>query len=98
MELHLHRPQIEQALGNVCKFHLKLKQQSFLKLVMVIGHKVQVMEQLQLQQLTLLILEYVWQYKIMPKQPLILRLDQIIKGKQLKLKELLNLLQLLLIE
>ena len=98
MEQLQHLPQIELIQENVYRFSLKLKLQFFLKLVMVIGHKVQVMEQLQLQQLTLLILEYVWQYKIMPKQPLILRLDQIIKGKQLKLKELLNLLQLLLIE
>ena len=98
MEQLQHLPQIELIQENVYRFSSKLKLQFFLKLVMVIGHKVQVMEQLQLQQLTLLILEYVWQYKIMPKQRLILRLDQIIKGKQLKLKELLNLLQLLLIE
>jgi hypothetical protein len=59
MEQHLHQQRIERALESVYIFHLMLMQQFFLKLVQVIERKVPIMEQLQLQQLTLPILGYV---------------------------------------
>lgn len=98
MEQLQRRQQIEPTQENVYRFNLKLKLRYVLKLVKVIEHKVQAMEPLQLKQLTLLILVYVLQYMIMPKQQLILLLDQTIRDKQPRLKVHLNLQQLLLIE
>jgi hypothetical protein len=98
MEQLQRRQQIGPTLENVYRFNLKLKLRYVLKLVKVIGHKVQAMVPLQLKQPTLLILVYVLQYMIMPKQQLILLLDQIIRDKQPRLKAHLNLQQLLLIE
>jgi hypothetical protein len=98
MEQLQRRQQIEPTQENVYRFNLKLKLRYVSKLVKVIEHKVQAMERLQLKQLTLLILVYVLQYMIMPKQQLILLLDQTIRDKQPRLKVHLNLQQLLLIE
>ena len=49
-ELLLHRQQIELVLENVCRFRSKLMLKFSLMWVQAIEHKVQVEEQLQLQQ------------------------------------------------